>query len=236
MLFPKTDHFLKQILHYIKFSFDKKKIKTELKNHIMDKIDYYTEQGYDNDRAEELSIIDMGDAKEIGLALNKQHNPILGWIWKITNVMVVLLVLCNIFVYGASYANTIFRSNRVEDIPKSSIVYQIDLNKKVQIDDTIIRFTNVVYDIEGDLNIYYEYYDTEFWSNGGVFLDYRNLTDNLGNHMMSGPSYSSGGYKTYCTTTFEDFSKEADSLIINYDEYNRSYTVKIPLKVGESHE
>jgi hypothetical protein len=33
-----------------------------------------------------------------------------------------------------------------------------------------------------------------------------------------------------------DFSSEADTLIIEYDMYNRYYKVEIPLKVGDSNE
>lgn len=92
-----VDKFLEDVLSYIKFPFAKDDIKFELESHILEKINYYVEQGYDSEKAEELSIRDMGDPKEIGILLNKEHNPFLGWLLKITNGMVILFLILSAF-------------------------------------------------------------------------------------------------------------------------------------------
>ncbi|MBU5484978.1 hypothetical protein KQI86_11585 [Clostridium sp. MSJ-11] len=233
---PKKEKFLEEVLSCIKFPFDRGDIKFELECHILEKIDYYTEQGYDQETAEQLSINDMGDAKKIGIELNKQHNPFLGWIWKITNVMVVLFVIFNVYIIGAHLIITLFDNNPINNIPKSNIVYRIDLDEKVKLDDRIINFTNVIYDKNGNMNIFYEYYNTKFWRTGWSLGTIGDITDNLGNTYITGSGGGGGRIKSKCIWTATNFSKEADTLIINYDSYNRKYKVEIPLQVGDNNE
>ena len=91
------EKFLAEVLNQIKFKYDRYDIRMELESHIQDKTEYYSELGYDMDKAEEMSVNDMGDAKAIGKELNKEHNPFIGWIWRLTNVFLVLFIIVNIF-------------------------------------------------------------------------------------------------------------------------------------------
>jgi hypothetical protein len=236
MSLTKVDKFLEDVLSYIKFPFVKDNIKFELESHILEKINYYIEQGYDSEKAEELSINDMGNPKEIGIQLNKEHNPFLGWLLRITNGMVVLFIILSALFIIPILGVSLFSKSPIKDIPKENIVYKIDIDEKVKIDDTVIRFTNVVYDKNGDMNIFYECYDTKFWGMGWSLDAIGNVMDNLGNTYFSGSGYSSAGIKSKCRKTVRDFSKEATTLIIDYDYYNRKYRVEIPLKVGDTNE
>lgn len=233
---PKKDKFLEEVLSYVKFPFDRNDIKTELECHILEKIDYYTEQGFDEEKAEQLSINDMGSAKEIGMELNKQHNPLLGWIWKITNVIVVLSAIFSILIIGAPFVSSMFDNNPINRITKSNIVYKIDVDKKVKLDDMTIHFTNIVYEKNGSMDILYEYYDTKLWGMGWSLGTIGNITDNLGNKYFSGSGGEDGGIKSKCIQTVNNFSRKATTLIISYDSYNRKYKVEIPLQVGGSNE
>lgn len=236
MPLTKVDKFLGAVLSYIKFPFVKDDIKFELESHILERINYYMEQGYDNEKAEELSIRDMGDPKEIGTLLNKQHNPFLGWLLKITDGMVIFFIILSIYSAGVPLVNSLFSRNPINDIPKEDIVYKIDIDEKVKIDDTIIYFTNVVYDKNGDISILYEYYDTRFCGTGWGLGTIGDITDNLGNTYFAGSGYGGGGIRPKCRRTVSDFSKDADTLIINYDYYNRKYKVEIPLQAGDTNE
>lgn len=73
MLSPKGGKYIEDILSYVKFSFDWSEIRTELENHLLDRMEDYTEAGQAED-AEELAIAAMGNAEEIGIELNRQHN------------------------------------------------------------------------------------------------------------------------------------------------------------------
>lgn len=236
MLSDKKYKFLDEVLCYVKFPFDRDSIRDELKAHIEDKIDYYTEQGYDAKTAEELSINDMGDPKEIGTELNKQHSPLLGWVWKITNVMVILFVGLYIFAIGSNIINFVSRENPINDIPKSIIIYKIHVDKKVKLDNTVIRIIDLVYEEPGTMNILWEYYDTKLWLNKPDLIGIGTITDNLGNEYLPSSTLGGHGIKSRFVQKFKNFSKEANTLTISYDRYNRKYRLEIPLEVGDKNE
>lgn len=235
MHFHKSDEFLKTVLCYIKFPFDRETIKLELEDHILDKINYYMNHGYDEEKAEELAVKDMGDPKEIGTQLNKVHNPIIGWIWKITNIAVSIFIVVNVFIVGVILTST-FSRNPIKDIPKKDIVYKIDINEKVQIDDMVIKFTNVIYDKNGELHILYRYYDKKLWGSGWSLGNIGIIKDDLGNEYFSGSGSGGGGIISKCRESRMDFPQDAKALIIEFDQYYRKYRVEIPLEVGEYNE
>lgn len=232
----KSDKFIKEVISYIKFPFDREDIKKELENHILDKMDYYfNTRGIDEITAEELTLRDMGNSKEIGIALNKEHNFILGWIYKITNVLVMISLTLTVLSFSVTLLPTIFSGNPKNDIPKENIVYNIKVNEKVKIDDRITKFKNIIYEKNGNMNIIYEHYDTKLFGMGWSHDYIGTVKDNLGNEYFSGSGSSSGGI-IKGVTTISDFSSEADTLIIEYDRYNRYFKVEVPLKAGDSNE
>lgn len=233
MLSAKGEEFLQDILSFVKFPFDKAAIKSELESHLIDKIDDYFEQGYDQEIAEQLSIKDMGDAKEIGIELNKQHNPVIGWLWKITNILAVLFLIVNVYSIGGPLVHLLTSGNPVNDIQEANIVYNVEVDEKVKLDDMVIHVTNVVLEKNGDLNIIYEYYDTKLWGAGWSSSGIGKISDNLGNEYWSGSGSGSGGIISKQRRTVENFSLEADTLIISYDNYNRKYRIEIPLRKVE---
>lgn len=233
------EKFLNEVTKYIKFEFDRYDIRQELRGHILDKTEYYLELGYDEETAEKMSVDDMGDAREIGIELNKQHNPILGWILVITNILIVLFAVWQIFFTGIPYIAYLFDNNTfydlTDDIPKSDIVYKIDIDEEVQLDDTIIRFTNIIYEKNGDLHIFYEYYNT-IGRDGWSLATIGEISDDLGNTDFGYSYEGNGGKINKRKRTLENFSKDARKLIINYDMYNRKYRVEIPLRAGDNNE
>lgn len=229
----KVDEFLEDVLSYIKFPFGKNDIRLELESHILDRIDEYEEKGYDKETAEQLSINDMGGSKEIGTQLNKQHNPFLGWALVVTNVLVAILVVISFFIVVFPMVGNLFGKNLVKEIPKENIVYHLDIDEKIKIDDTVIRFTNLIYEKNEDMNIFYEYYDTRLWGTGWRIGGLGEIKDNLGNAYYTGSSSQSGGVKVKAWRTVSEFSKDATILIIDYDFYNRKYKVEIPLEAGD---
>lgn len=231
----KTEEFLGDVVSYVRFKFDREEIKLELRDHILDAIDYYKDQGYELKEAEEKALEDMGDAKEIGIGLDRAHNFLLGWIWRISRIGVISLLIINIFIISSLILPSIFSTSGVKDIAKEDIVYQIDLDERVEIDNRVIEVTNVIYEKNGDMNIFYKNYEKGLfggWSLGNLGL----IKDDLGNEYFSGGGYSSGGIITRSRRTIKDFSKDAKMLIIDYDAYNRKYRIEIPLKTGEKYE
>ena len=232
----KKDKFLEEVLRHIKFHLDRSDIKSELECHILDKTDYYIKQGYDRKAAEHMAVNDMGDAKVIGAELNRQHNPFLGWFLNITNAIVILLVIPIMWGTATTIIGDLLGNNWIHKIPKSDIAYSLDIDERAKLDDTNIRFTKIVYERNKDMNIFYEYYDTKLLGTGWSLVTIGNITDNLGNEYLFGGGGEAGGIKSKGVWTVENFSEQADTLIISYNKYNRKYRVSIPLKEGVNNE
>lgn len=227
------DEFIEDVVSYIKFPFVRGDIRDELRGHILDKKDYYIGNGYESEEAEEEAIRNMGEAKTIGKELNKQHNPFVGWFLKISNVFIVLFTVMVIFNLGIYLSMGLFSRSLLKEIPKEDVVYRLDIDEKVKIDDRVIHFTNLIYDKNGDMSIFYKDYVIKPWGTGWSLGTIGLVSDDLGNEYMGYSGSSSGGYVSKNIQTMKDFSNQANTLIIEYDEYNRYYRVEIPLKEGD---
>lgn len=236
MSFYKAQDFVEEIVSHVKFKFDKDEISSELNHHMIDKIEDYIEKGYEEKEAERFAINHMGDPEEIGLQLNKQHNPVLGWIWVITNIGVKILITLSILIVGINILSTIFTDSGVKEIPEENILYKIDINEKVEIDNRVIEFTNLIYEKNGDMNIFYKDYEKSFFGRPDSFEWIGYIKDDLGNEYGFKARSTRRGIISKSRWVINDFSQDANTLIIDYNEYNRKYTVEIPLKIGEAHD
>lgn len=237
MPFHKSEEFLKVVLSHIKFPIDRDDIKSELEDHILNKIDCYINQGYDEVEAENLALKDMGNPKEIGIELNKEHNFIIGWIWKLTSYAVIILIIINILPLISTFLGiiySIFSRNPIKNIPKDNIAYHMEVDEKVQIDDSVMKITDIIYEKNGQMNIGYYSYDRNIFGHARVGLG--TFKDDLGNEYFTGPGTASSGIITKGVRGLKDFSEEASLLIIEYDYYNRYYRIEIPLEVGDHSE
>ncbi|WDV47611.1 permease prefix domain 1-containing protein [Clostridiaceae bacterium M8S5] len=239
MPLSEKDSFISTVLSHVKFPSSRKKIQLELESHILDKIDYYVEQGYDEKEAEQMAVKDMGDANSIGKELNKEHNPILGWMCKITMYSIILLLIF-IVIYLEGLLMPVIAPSPIDRISKSDIVYHISVDKKVTIDDTVIKFTDLAYKKDGTLNLFYEYYDKSIRGIGWSTNVISKIKDDNGNEYFHRLIQSNSGYIKREQVEIKDFSHKASSLTISYNEYNRKYIVTIPIskkaKQGGSYE
>lgn len=160
-------------------------------------------------------------------------NKVINIIHDFTVFIIILLALFNAYIYGTLAVMTVFHHDYVGDISKEEIVYQLDIDEKVKIDDRVISFTDIIYTKNGDLNIFFK--STQYkhvfsgWSMGYL----GDISDNLGNTYFNSSGRASGGIVSYHHKTLENFSKDADTLIINYDHFNRKYRIEFPLRIGD---
>lgn len=104
----KRAEFLQTVRKEIHYIFARNAIEKELEQHINESIEDMIADGMYFDEAEELAVLQMGDAKEIGHELNKVHNPLMGYLIMFTRCMIVLMLLPILFdlksvVYSVSY-------------------------------------------------------------------------------------------------------------------------------------
>ena len=125
------DEYLKEIIDQVKFFFDHESIEKELTVHLEERKEDYISEGYTVKEAEELTLTNFGDPVEIGKALNKEHNPLLGWLYYLSNVLVGIMIFSIILPVGMSG----LARNPSKKIPKDDILYIINVDEKVQLDD-----------------------------------------------------------------------------------------------------
>lgn len=232
---PCREQFLQEVLLRIKFRRDRAAIRSELEAHIADRADYYAAQGDDEAQAERRAIDAMGDPIRLGVELNRQHSPLVGWVWQITNKLVGVFVVLNALVLGMGLSSMTSLDNPLAEIPVSEIVYQVDVDETVKLDDTVIHFTHIVYERNQTLHIIYEQFDASLRGARGMDL-VGHISDNLGNTYVDGTGSAPTGWRARCQRTVTGFSSRAEMLIITSAGYNRAYQVKIALPGGSKSE
>lgn len=80
----------REVLQQVRFWPDHPAIQKELVAHLDDGKADLLRLGYDQDLAEERALRGMGDPAEIGRALDRAHQPWLGWLWKVSQWLAVL--------------------------------------------------------------------------------------------------------------------------------------------------
>lgn len=83
----------REVLQQVRFWPDHPAIQKELAAHLDDGKADLLRLGYDQDLAEERVLKGMGDPVEIGLALDRAHQPWLGWLWQVSRWMAVLALV-----------------------------------------------------------------------------------------------------------------------------------------------
>ena len=85
----------REVLEQVRFRPDHEAIRKELVAHLEDGRADLERLGYPRDLAEERALQAMGNAGEVGRALDRAHKPWLGWLWKVSRWLVMLaLAVC----------------------------------------------------------------------------------------------------------------------------------------------
>lgn len=228
----RIDNFLDEVLIHIKSPFDKDEIREELSDHINDMIEDYQEQGYSFEESKQKCIENMGDPKEIGVLLNEEHKPWIGWLFYVSNMVRIILIMFVVLFYGASFLSSFATRNTPRNVDQSKVIYHIKIKEKIDIGDKVIHLTDVIYDVEGDLTLFYKGYNTSFFGGLGSSYYLRNYSDDLGNNQFGHSGAMTGGFIDIGYVTLIGFDINAKYVVIEYDQYNRYFKVEIPLPGG----
>ena len=109
-------NFLDKVCGEIKYRPVRKGICEELKSHIQEIKEEYTNKGIPENEAEEKAVLQMGVPEEIGKKLNKIHKPKLDW-----KLLLLLIILMGFGVFVAILKQPIMNDNYIE----STIIYMI---------------------------------------------------------------------------------------------------------------
>ena len=110
------------VVEQVRFRPDRDAIAKELTAHYEDHVQDLERLGYDHALAEERTMRCMGDPVEIGKALDRVHQPWLGWLWLVSKVLAVVSMIV-VLLYGGSNYITI-----VQDLnwPEKEADYEAD--------------------------------------------------------------------------------------------------------------
>ena len=94
------DHWCDAVVRLVRFAPDRPAIARELRDHYEDSVKDYVRVGYEEDLARSRALRDLGDAEEVGRAMDKAHKPWLGRLWQASWVA---LILTAVFAAASMY-------------------------------------------------------------------------------------------------------------------------------------
>lgn len=87
----------REVIEQVRFKPDRDKIWNELIAHIEDRTEDMKSRGYTGEESETRAVAAMGDPAEVGKHLNAVHKPWLGWLWIVSKVLIILVILFTAF-------------------------------------------------------------------------------------------------------------------------------------------
>lgn len=96
----KKQEFLSIVRKQIRYVFVRDAIEEELKQHLNDSMEALIEEGLSWQEAEEEAVRQMGDPVEVGMLLNKEHKPILGYLLVASRIVLCILILRVAITFG----------------------------------------------------------------------------------------------------------------------------------------
>ena len=228
----KWEMYLDEVLSFVKFKYDHKDIRRELAEHMTDLKEDLMADGMDEEAAEYMTIAHMGDAAEIGQELDKEHHALLGWVWRISRVLVACLIGANImplFVLVTGMMSNL--SAGYEPHTEAPLVWQMELDKEYQIYDDTLILEDAYYYEDGMLEVSYRTKRNPFarsidWSLS-IFLS---VFDEEGNDIgEGGGGYKSGGYYG----VGRDYKREVPADAKTLEIYCSDLVVTVDLETGE---
>lgn len=120
------DKYISDVLERVKNKSARLEIEKELQAHIDDRIEYYTDAGYDLDYAEKMALSKMGSPEKIGEEMNKVHKPInkkpIRIILIIVSVLIILKLITLPFLGDYTLHGKYF-------LNKNELLCTVDLSK-----------------------------------------------------------------------------------------------------------
>lgn len=86
------DHWCDAVVRLVRFAPDRPAIARELRHHYEDSVKDYIRVGYEEDLAQSRALRDLGDAEEVGRAMDKAHKPWLGWLWEVSRAGIFVVL------------------------------------------------------------------------------------------------------------------------------------------------
>lgn len=114
----------RQVTDQVRFKPDRAAIEKELTAHYEDHVRDLERLDYPRDLARQRALAAMGDAEEVGRALDKVHKPWLGWLWRVSRAVLIVLAVTVVsaawFLDGAVTVYERFQGERQWEDPPAA--------------------------------------------------------------------------------------------------------------------
>ena len=110
------------VVEQVRFRPDRAAVAKELTAHYVDHVKDLERLGYEHELAEQRALGAMGDPVEIGKAMDRVHQPWLGWLWLVSKALAVLSLIV-VLLYGGSNYMTIVQDL---ELPEKERDYEAD--------------------------------------------------------------------------------------------------------------
>lgn len=226
------DEYINEILSFVKFRYDHKDIRRELAEHMQDLKEDLMAEGMDEAAAEYMTVEYMGDAAEIGQELDKEHHASLGWVWRISRILVACLVGANIMpmlAFVTGMASNLFEE--YEPTTDAAVLWHMELDEEYQVYDDTLLLGDIYYYEDGVLDVIYHTKRSPFARSIGWGMTISlGIFDEEGNDIREGGGgYKSGGYYGIGVDHLDDVPVDAKILEI----YCSDLVVTVDLETGE---
>ncbi len=142
--------YIKRVLKEIYFTFDRKKIKKELMDHMEDLEQDFLSSELDVEKREKLICEEMGDPTVIGKVLNQIHNPWLGYLWLISRILMLCLIFYSASYFGTTYAQRSLYSTInddsnliMSDVVHTEVLQDYNVHEVFMLDDYKVIFERI---------------------------------------------------------------------------------------------
>jgi len=252
----RKEKWLDEALRQIRFFPDRKKVRKELEEHLEDRIDEYAEMleaggmtaEYARRAAEEKAVSAMGDPRETGRQLNREHKPLLGFLWLGSCILVVVMLCVAIgvgfflckekeYVIQSQYEPSDFLQTRDSYIENhygenpQDMEYNVQVDWPVMIGDTELTFYNFIYDNrENQLVVLFSSVGPgDIMSRFPLFWCNETYSNGLGGRTYNSWEVKKGFYEMY----FNEVNKEDRMLTLCYDFWGTNVTFDVDIDTGE---
>lgn len=226
------DGYVGEVLRHIKFKYDHSEIRRELEEHLDDSRDALLSQGLTPEEATAKAVHYMGEPQVVGKALDALHHPLLGWIWRLSRLVCVLLCMVSFFpLLGIVFSGITlpFILPYKETYSQADAVYTVDIDEYIKDYDLHFYVSDATYFSDGTMQIRYRTWMNPFApcdkQPGGIST----CGDEDGNDYTNSNRGSSNIYCYSRICQIQDFPPDAQQLVLEYNYITgASLTVTLP--------
>ncbi len=203
----KREEFLRIVRKQIRFVFDRDDVETELKQHLSDSIDDLVEEGLSREEAELLAVEQMGNPVEVGKLLNKEHNPLLGYLWAASRVLLACIV-CPAVLYIGITVFFLLKTVAPMTLKDSAAMYDVGID--MELPTHKVKLDKICLSESGRYSLTYRAWTKFTYSRSGSATQLFTLEDEAGNH-LGGATKGANGNVSECGS--KDFEWPENSVL-----------------------